>query len=106
MKKLKTKNIMTIIQLMELHNLTIHELIEIIKLRGESLEYGILSIPNNKYIERFLILFEYKYYVIYEILDTFEDICHHEDIIDFVNENEARIQYNNLLIEHNGIVYE
>jgi len=86
--------------------MTIHERIEIIKLKGENVEYGILSLPNDKYMERFIIFFEDRYYLIFEILDTFEDTFYYEDISDFDEENTARDQYDNLLIEHNGTIYE
>ena len=97
---------MTIEELKAIFGMTIHELIEMIKLRGEALEYDILSLPKDKYCERANILFEDRCFVICEVLDNYEDICHYEDIALFENEFEARIYYDNLVTRLNGEVYE
>jgi hypothetical protein len=97
---------MTIQQLMELYNMTIHELIEMIKLQGEliELENNVFGIPNDRYGERAIILFENRYYVTCAILDNFADICYYENIEVYNREFQARTEYNNLLNQHNGAI--
>jgi hypothetical protein len=105
-KKLKKKKKMTIQQLMELYNMTIHELIEMIKLRGELIETedNVFGIPNDRYVERAIILFENTYYVTYAILDNFADICYYESMDDYNREFQARNEYDKLLNKHDGAI--
>ncbi|SNR24932.1 hypothetical protein [Flavobacterium sp. ov086] len=80
-------------------NMTIHELIEWIKLRGEAVELqdSIFGIPNDKYIERVIILYDNTYWVIYAIYDNFLERCYWEDMNDFDSEETAQIAYNELV---------
>jgi hypothetical protein len=91
---------------MEKHNMTIHKLIEMIKLKGEPLELkdNVFSIPNGKYGERAIILFEDRYYVTWEILDQIVEKSYLEDLVVFDKEFQARVKYDNLLTEHNGTI--
>lgn len=100
------KDKMTIQELMELHNMTIHELIEMTKLKGEALKFDILSLPNDKHSQRALILFEDRYFAIYEILDNYEDTYHYADIQVFKDDFTARICYERIVKELNGEIYE
>lgn len=79
-------------------DMTIHELIERIKSRGEVVELNesILGIPNDKYVERVILLYEDIYWVIYAVYDNFINKCYWEDMEDFESENKARIAYNEL----------
>lgn len=86
--------------------MTIHELIEMMKLKGIVCEFGIISLFNDKYAEWALILFEDEYYVTYSVLDNYEDICYFEDIKDFENEFQARVCCLNLATTLNGTIYE
>lgn len=80
-------------------NMTIHELIEWIKLRGEAVELqdSIFGIPNDKYIERVIIFHDNTYWVIYAIYDNFLERCYWEDMNDFDSEETAQIAYNELV---------
>jgi hypothetical protein len=80
-------------------NMTIHELIESIKLRGEAVELqdSVFGIPNDKYIERVIILWDNTYWVIYAIYDNFLQKCYWEDMDDFDSEEKAQIAYNGLI---------
>jgi len=80
-------------------NMTIHELIEWIKLRGEAVELqdSVFGIPNDKYIERVIILWDNTYWVIYAIYDNFLERCYWEDMNDFDSEETAQIAYNELV---------
>lgn len=102
------KNKMTIQELMEMYNMTIHQLIEMIKLKGEAIELNgsVFGLPDEKYGERVIILFENRYYVTYTILDNFIEKVYHEDITIFENESKARDNYDDLLLELNGEAYE
>jgi hypothetical protein len=93
------RNNITIPQLMSLHRKTIHELIEMIKLHGEVVEINnsVLTLPNDKFAERALLLFNGLYFVTYVICDNFEERCPWEDIAVFRTELTARANYNSLL---------
>ena len=84
--------------------LTIHELIEFIKLRGEVIntENSVFGIENDKYIERALLCYDGNYFVTYSILDNFIDRCYFEDMAEYDNEYSATVGYNNLFIHFNG----
>lgn len=83
---------------------TIYDFITLIKLQGEPLEntYGILELPNNKFIERVIIFFQDVFYVTYIVSDTFEEIVYWDEIEGFEHEWQARDYYNDL----NGKIYE
>lgn len=99
---------MTIKQLMETHEMTIHELIDMVKTKGAplNLEGNVISLPNDKYGERAVILFEDRYFVTNTILDSYLDVCHYEDMEVYNSETQAQIAYNNLLNEYDAKVYE
>ncbi|MFV8324498.1 hypothetical protein [Flavobacterium sp. ZS1P14] len=98
---------MTIEELKARFGMTIHELIEMIKLGNVfPSEFGILSLPNGKYAERAMILFEDKYFVTYTVLDNHLDIFYHEDIDVFDRESQASVFYQNLETNLDGEVYE
>lgn len=91
MKKLK---------LMLKENLTIKELIEKVKLKGEyipSEKDSVFGIPKNKYIERGIFFYEESYWVIYSILDNHILKCYWEDMDEYLNLNEAKKGFDKLV---------
>jgi hypothetical protein len=80
-------------------NMPIHELIEMIKLRGKVVELNdsIFGIQNDKYVERVILFFNNVFWVTYAIYDNYNEQCYWEDLQDFISENQARIYYNDLI---------
>lgn len=79
-------------------NMTINELIRMITLKGEPVESNenVFGIPNDKYVERAIVLHDNVFWVVYAILDNYIQRCYWEDIQDFATENQARIYYDGL----------
>jgi hypothetical protein len=110
-KKILNKNIKEIdmIQLMELYGVrTISEFIEMIKLKGivTNLTNSVLTLPNDRFAERAILMYDERYYVTYAVLENFSEQSPWEDIHVFNSENEATNHYNNLVQMLNAEIYE
>ncbi|KOS07216.1 hypothetical protein AM493_15115 [Flavobacterium akiainvivens] len=79
-------------------DLPIKELIEVIKLQGDVIETeeNIFGVSNNKYVDRRIIYYDKVFWVIYSILDNYEDKCYWEDMEGYSSEQLALIGYNEL----------
>ena len=87
---------------------TINEFIEMIKLRGTviNLNNSVLTLPNERFAERALLMYDDRYYVTYLVSENFSDQSPWEDIHVFENENDATNDYNNLVQMLNAEIYE
>lgn len=86
-------------------NMSIHELIEMIKIEGEVVEFNnsSLEMPNDKYVERIVLFHDDTYWLVYAIFDNSSEHPYWEDMQDFKSANQARSYYNeltNLQIHH------
>gem|GEM_PF-5060594 len=80
-------------------NLSINELTEKIKLQGEIIETEetVFAIPNNKYVDRRIIYYDEVFWVVYSILDDYEEKCYWEDMEEYNSEQSALTRYHELL---------
>jgi hypothetical protein len=96
-------------QLMELYSVTtIHEFIKMIKLKGivMNLTNSVLALPNDRFAERALLMYDGRYYVTYIVSEHYLEQSPWEDILVFENENDATNGYNNLVQMLNAQIYE
>jgi len=89
---------MTYLELMRL-TLSLPEFIELIKLKGTLIEHNVIELPNNKYSEPVLMLFEDLYFVLYSVFENHYDSCPFEDYEEFNSEFQGRNRYSSLLNE-------
>jgi hypothetical protein len=96
-------------QLMELYSVTkIHEFIKMIKLKGivMNLTNSVLALPNDRFAERALLMYDGRYYVTYIVSENYLEQSPWEDMHVFENENDATNGYNNLVQMLNAQIYE
>ncbi|MEN9908102.1 MAG: hypothetical protein RLZZ540_1251 [Bacteroidota bacterium] len=103
---LKKMNIYEIMRLLGIE--TINEFIEMIKLKGTviNLTNSVLALPNDRYAERALLMYDNRYYVTYVVSENFLEQSPWEDIHVFENGNDATNDYNNLVQMLNAEIYE
>lgn len=99
-------DIYAIMRLLEIE--TINEFIEMIKIKGTviNLKNSVLALPNDRFAERALLMYDDRYYVTYVVSENFSDQSPWEDINVFENENDATNDYNNLVQMLNAEIYE
>lgn len=72
---------------------------ERIRIKGEliPMEDGVTSVTLGKYIERYILHFEDKYHVVFNINDQFiDEVCYYWDIQSFTNFMSAKCFYGTL----------
>lgn len=81
------------------NNMTISEFIEFLKIKGKRIlteESNVLGLPDNKYIERYIVLYEDKYWLIFSVYDNYMDKCYYFDFEEYKRQHEAEKAYLNL----------
>ena len=92
---MKNKMVKIIIE----NNFTTIELIEFLKNKGKRViteDSNVLGLPENKYIERYILEYDNSFWLIYSINDNFEDKCYYTDVEEYDDKIEVENAFINL----------
>ncbi|BCY29693.1 hypothetical protein [Flavobacterium okayamense] len=87
------------IKIMLENNFTISQLIEFLKNKGIGIitnESSVLGLPKNKYIERYILEYDNSFWLIYSIIDNFEDKCYYTDVEEYDDKIDVENAFINL----------